>query len=149
VRHVDFFVLRKDRVALEPSTHNEADVLAKAMDCLGQDKCCDALLLFENIFCATTENAFVQAQITECLNRVNERLAAAPDEETKSTSVGLLVRDYLELATRHHKYKNDLVADLYLKRIATLDADNSKAAELRASVPTQDYATLLSPARCE
>ena len=148
VRHVDFFVLKKDRVALEPVSHTEADILAEAIEYLGSDRCFDALLLFENIFCATLDNAFVQAQITECLNRVNQQLTAAPPEGQKKR-IRILVRDYLELATRHHKYKNDLAADLYLKRIAVLDADNRKATALRESVPIQDYATLLSPARCE
>ncbi len=148
VRHVDFFLLKKDRVALEPVVHSEADILATAVDRLGADKCCDALLLFENIFCAMTDNSFVQAQISECLTRVNRKLAEGPPED-KRKRLGLTVRDYLELATRHHKYKNDLAADMYLKRIATLDATNQKAAELRQSVPHQNYESLLSPARCE
>lgn len=148
VRLADVFVLKKDRVALEPVVHTEADILARAIDGLGKDNCFDALLLFENIFCATLDNTFVQGQITECLSRVNRRLTTGPPEDQK-IQTWILVRDYLELATRHHKYKNDLVADLYLKRIVALDADNAKAAELRKSVPDQDYATIFSPARCE
>jgi len=148
VRHADFFVLKKDRVALEPVDHTEADILARAVDCLGKDNCFDALLLFENIFCATLDNAFVQAQITDCLNRVNRRLVTGPPEDQRKR-IRILVWDYVELATRHHKYKNDLAADLYLKRIATLDADNAKAAVLRESVPDLDYAMLLSPSRCD
>jgi len=148
VRHADIFVLKKDRVALEPVVHTEADILARAIDGLGKDNCFDALLLFENIFCATLDNAFVQTQITKCLSRVNKRLVTGPPEDQKKR-IGILVRDYVELATRHHKYKNDLAADLYLKRIVALDAGNSKAAALRESVPDLDYATLLSPTRCE
>lgn len=148
VRHKDFFVLKKDKIALEPANHSPADILATAVDRLGQSNCFDALLLFENIFCASTDNAFVQAQISECVSRVNQRLAEAPSE--KSTNrIGLMIRDYLELATRHHKYKNDLAADLYLKRITSLDADNAKAAALREVVPNQNYAALLSPERCD
>lgn len=149
VRHVDFFVLKKDRVGgLEPVEHSEADILATAVECLGKDRCFDALLMFESIYCSLLDNAFVQAQINDCRARVDQRLnAAAPD--LPPHRLGLLVLDYVELATRHHKYKNDLAADLYLKRAEHLDADNAKAAALRAEVPEVDYTAHLSPERCE
>ena len=148
MRHPDFFVLKKDRAALEPVEHTDADILAQAVEALDDNRCFEALLYFEYIFCATIDNSFVQQRIAECYKRVKQQLAtlatALPARKAR-----LMISDYLELAKRHHKYKNDLAADLYLRRIIAIDSANADAAALRDSVPTQDYSTLLSPARCE
>ncbi len=148
VRHQDFYVLKKDRAALEPVERADADILAHGIDALDNGCCFQALLFFENIFCATQDNAFVQAKIQDCKSRVETWVAGgSTDGGPKMKSAE--VRDCLELAERHHKYHNDLAADLYLKQVLSTDSTNAKAVALRSSVPVQDFTALLSTSRCE
>lgn len=148
VKHPDFYVLKKDQATMEVVVRQDADILEVAMESLGNGHCFEALLYFDAIYCATRDNAFVQQQIAECRRQVSARLA-----DTTTTGgerkARLLIQDLLEKAARHHKYKNDLAADLLLKRAIALGCSNSEASTLREAIPQQDFATMLSPSRCK
>jgi hypothetical protein len=148
VRHPDFYVLKKDRAALEPVERDNADILARGIEVLDNGLCFQALLYFERIFCDTQDNSFVQAKIKECQGRVEVRLAGQSAGEPRKMQLSDMV-DYLELAERHHEFDNDLAADMYLKQVLAADSSNTAAAALREAVPDQDFAVLLSPARCD
>jgi hypothetical protein len=148
VRHPDFYILKKDRAAVDQIERAEADILARGIEALDNDLCYQALLYFENIFCVTQDNAFVQQRIQDCRNRVEKQLADGITKEQQKKG-HFRVKDCLELAERHHKYDNDLAADMYLKLVLATDSTNAKAIELRGTVPVQDFSALLSPARCD
>ena len=148
VRHPDFYVLKKDKAQLEPATHGEVDILARAIDALDHGRSFQALLYFESIYCSTRDNEFVQKQIQNCHSLVEERLTTVPSEDDRRKERSR-IRDFLELAERHHKYHSDLAADLYLRRVLAVDSANTQAASLRALVPIADYSALLSPERCD
>ena len=144
----DLFVLKKDRVSLTPIVPPEADILARGIEALDNRRCFDALMYFERIFCATRDNAFVQQQISQCLSQVQQKLAGGMSDDEKR-QVRSRVWDDLELAEGHHQAKNDLAADMYLKRVMAADTSVVKATALRDSIPAQDYTSLFSPARCK
>lgn len=149
VRHPDFYVLKTDRVNLRINARSDADVLARAIGSLDLGRCFDALLYFDRIYCANVDNSFVMGQANECRQRVEKRLSAPPGSSTAAESKRLDVYEELEVAEGHHIHKNDLAADLHLKRVMTLDPNNRAAAELRKEVPETALSTLFSPARCK
>lgn len=147
-RYPDLFVLKKDRVSVTPVVPPEADILARGIEALDNRRCFEALMYFERIFCATRDNAFVQQQISQCLSQVQQKLAGGLSEEEKRQLRSQLWND-LELAEGHHLAKNDLAADMYLKRVLAADTSVVKATTLRDSIPAQDYTSLFSPTRCK
>jgi len=148
LRYPDLYVQKKDRITLTVATHSDADVVARAFESLDADRCFDALLYFEKILCANKENDFVLKRVEECRARVEKKLT-----EGTTTGAGHLkqfdIWEQLEVAEGLHEYKNDLAADLYLKRIYSEDSTLTKAKELRQLVPAQDFSTLLSPQHCK
>jgi hypothetical protein len=148
LRHGDLFIQKKDRVTLTIADHSEADIVARAIATLDADCCLDALLYFEKIYCANKENDFVLKKIEECQTRVEKKLAGGSPLGADSVEQ-LDIWEQLEVAESLHECKNDLAADLYLKRIYSQDSTMTKAEELRQLVPAQDFSTLLSPQHCK
>ena len=147
LRHPDLYVQKKDRITLTIATHSDADIVARAVESLDADCCFDALLYFEKILCANKENEFVLKKIEECRTRAEKKLA-----EGTVSGAGYVkqldIWEQLEVAESLHEYKNDLAADLYLKRIYSQDSTMTKARELRQIVPARDLSDLLSTSRC-
>ncbi|MEW5795536.1 MAG: hypothetical protein AB1772_04165 [Candidatus Zixiibacteriota bacterium] len=148
LRHPDLPVQSKDKASLTPATRQDAEILAKGIEALDNRLCFDALLFFERIFCPNLENRFVQSQISQCLDHVQKKLAGGLSDDEKRLLRSRL-RDDCELAEGHHRAKNALAADMYLKRILAVDTALARAAALRDSVPDQDYVSLFSPTRCK
>lgn len=148
LRHPDLFVQKKDRITLTVAAHSDADIVARAIESLDNNSCFDAVLYFEKILCPNKDNEFLMKKAQECQARAETKMA-----EGSATDIGragqLDIWEQLEVAETLHEYKNDLVADLYLKRIFSHDSTMTKARELRQLVPAQDLATLLSTVRCQ
>ena len=148
LRHPDLFIQKKDRVTLTVAAHTDADIVARAIATLDVDRCFDALLYFENIYCANKENDFVLNKIKECRSRVENKLVEGSSlDEDRGRQLDIW--EQLEVAESLHERKNDLAADLYLRRIYSQDSTLTKAKELRKLIPTQDFSKLLSPKNCK
>jgi len=148
LRHPDLFVQKKDRITLTVTVPSDADIVAKAVESLDDDNCFDAVLYFERIICPNKDNEFVLKKAEECQARAEKKLAGGIVTETGRARY-LDIWEQLELVETLNEYKNNLAADIYLKRIFSQDSTLTKAKELRQLIPAQDLSALFSTGRCK